>query len=455
MSCVNFWSEPVRRVQRRPNSILGFVFPILVVFLFAIFTGLPEMIGFLRPIRPMLVLGAVGLIALALTGRFLKVVLSPIGKVLLLFTLWFILCIPLAIWRGGSFNIFVEYWFKSFLAYVLTAGLISTVAQERKIFHTIAYAVGILACLALGFRYMSVDGRLSLPSGRYANANDLGWTLLIGLIFLGFLYLRGGTLRKATAAVLMVPVLIAIAKTGSRSAVLGAGMLFVFVVFQASAALRARLIVAAPILLVVLVLVVPSELRNRYTTLFKARDSQFMTRAEVDAIGSSEARLELLKDSILITIKHPLFGVGAGNFVVAQGDLATARGEPYGLWHVTHNTYTELSSELGIPGLLIYLAFLFQCWRALTSIVRKKHVSKDVRVMAQTLRAAFLVLVTVAFFDSYGYDANIPILAGLVTALSFVAQAQRASKNAPRKSAESSLPLPEADFEPAWSGPPY
>jgi len=415
------------------------------------------MVGFLRPIRPLLVLGSVGLIALALTGRFIKVAMSPIGKILLLFTLWFILCIPLAIWRGGSFNMFAEYWLKSFLAYVLTAGLISTVAQERKIFHTIAYAVATLACLALGFHYIlhyiSVDGRLSLPGSRYANANEMGWTLLIGLVFQGFLYLRGGTARKATAVVLMIPVFIAIAKTGSRGAVLGAGMLFLFVFFQASAGVRARLIVAVPILLVVLVLVVPSELRNRYTTLFKAEAS--MTAAQVDAFNSSEARLELLKDSILVTIKHPLFGVGPGNFMVAQSDLATARGEPYGLWRVTHNTYTELSSELGIPGLLIYLAFLFQCWRTLTTIVRRKHVSKDVRVMAQTLRAAFLVVVTVAFFDSYGYDANIPILAGLVTALSFIAQAQRASKNAPGKSAESSLPLPEADFEPAWSGPPY
>jgi O-antigen ligase len=442
----------VRRVQRRPNTILNAVFPILIVFLFAVFTGLPEMVAVLGPYRPMLVLATVGLIAVVITGRVMKVVMSPIGRVLLLFTLWFILCIPFAIWRGGSFSVFVETWSKSFLAYVMTAGLISTAAQERKVFNTIAYAVGALACLALRFNYIGFDGRLSLPSGRYANANDLALTLLIGLVFLGFLYLGGGKVKKITALLLMIPVLIVIARTGSRSAVLGAGILLLFMFFHASAALRAKLIIALPVLFVGLVLVVPSGLRNRYTTLFKANES--MTQEQVDAFNSSEARLKLLKDSIAITIRHPLFGTGPGNFMVAQSDLASARGEPYGLWHVTHNSYTQLSSEVGIPGLLIYLAFLVQCWRELRAI-RKKKVSRDVRVMAQTLGAALVILVTIAFFDSFAYNTNLPILAGLITALSFIAQAQRSSKTALSKSAGSSLSAQEAALEPAWSGPPY
>ena len=174
----------------------------------------------------------------------------------------------------------------------------------------------------------------------------------------------------------------------------------------------------------------------------------------MDAAGSSEARLQLLLDSVYLTFAHPIFGVGPDDFQVAQNDLAVKRGQAYGLWHVTHNTYTELSCEMGIPGLLIYLAFLLQCWRVLFL-----HYSQEIhfrrmlcRMMARVLQAAFLVMVTVAFFESFGYDTNIPIVAGLIAALSFVAQGQRPRKDSQIKIEEPPAQLPEPEYEPAWSG---
>ena len=176
--------------QRRPDSLLSAVFPILVVFLFAVYTGFIEFTPGLREIRPLLVIGGLGLIAVGVTGRIGMVLSSPIGKAITAFTIWFIICIPLAIWRGGSIVVFKDYWSKSFLAFVLMAGLISTAAESKKIFHTIAYGVGFLAILALAMHSYTVDGRLGLPGGRYENSNDLAWTLLVGLIFLAYLYMQ-------------------------------------------------------------------------------------------------------------------------------------------------------------------------------------------------------------------------------------------------------------------------
>jgi O-antigen ligase len=437
--------------QRRPDSLLSAVFPILVVFLFAVYTGFIEFTPGLREIRPLLVIGGLGLIAVGVTGRIGMVLSSPIGKAITAFTIWFIICIPLAIWRGGSIVVFEDYWSKSFLAFLLTAGLISTAAESKKILHTIAYGVGFLAILALAMHSYTVDGRLGTPGGRYQNSNDLAWTLLVGLIFIAYLFMQSKGARKVIAVCLAAPVLLAISRTGSRAILFGTAVLFLYVFFQASGATKAKLIVAVPILFVGLVIMMPKQLQDRYTTLFDKRDPSQLTYAEKDAANSSEARLELLLDSITLTLNHPFFGVGPGNFQVGQANLATARGEPYGLWHVTHNTYTELSSEMGVTGLIIYLVFLFQCWRVLSSIIRKKYVSKDVRVMAKTLQAAFLVMITVAIFESFGYDANIPIVAGLITALSFIAQQQR-----PRPQAQSieqpPAQLPEPEYEPAWSG---
>lgn len=442
--------SPVR--QQRIGPLLNVVFPILAVFLFAVFTGTAELVGFLRATHPVIVIGSLGLIAVFITGRFMQVILSPVGKLLTLFTVWFILCIPMAIWRGGSFEVFTDTWSRSYLSYILTAGLIFTVAQSRKAFHTIAYSVGFLAVLALGLHYYDRAGRLCLPGGRMGNANEFGFTLLVGLPFLGFMFLHGHGVRKATAVVLGVAVLIAVAKTGSRACLLGAGMLVLFAFFQASKAGRAKLAIATPILLVLLLMILPSQIRGRYTTLFSNRNQASET--EQSAAGSAEARLVTLKDSIWLTILHPFSGVGPGNFPVAQNSLAISRGELKGQWHVTHNTYTELSSEMGIPGLVIYLAFLYQCWKVPTAMIRRKTTSGELRVMAETVRAALVTLMTVAAFDSLSYNTNIPILAGLVTALGFIAQTQRSRPKVISSDEPALSTLPEPTFEPAWSGRP-
>lgn len=437
--------------QKRLDPVLGIIFPILEIFLFAVFTGLPELIGFLRATRPVLFIGILGLLAVAVTGKFMRIISSPIGKILTLFTIWFIICIPLAIWRGGSLNTFTDYWAKSFLAYVLVAGLVTTPEESRKVFHTIAYAVGLLAILSLAAHSYTDDGRLMLPGGRYSNSNDLAWTLLVGLIFIAYLYMQGNIFRKVIALGLGAPVLLALSKTGSRALLIGTAILCFYAFVKASGATRVKMIIAVPIVLVGIVMTMPTELMDRYTTLF-IKQSSAQTEAQVDAAGSSETRLALLMDSLYLTATHPIFGVGPGNFQVAQNDLSIKRGVGMGLWHVTHNSYTELSCETGIPGLLIYWAFLFQCWRVLSSIMRRKYVSKDVRLMAKTLQAAFLVMVTVAFFESFAYDVNIPIVAGLITALSTIADRQRPSRSTQNTKEEPPPPLAEPEYEPAWSG---
>ena len=148
---------------------------------------------------------------------------------------------------------------------------------------------------------------------------------------------------------------------------------------------------------------------------------------------------------------HPLFGVGPGNFPTAQNDLALSRGESKGLWAETHNTYTQISSEMGIPGLVIYLALLYWCFKPLNSILHTRYPGKewhDLQAMAKILRASLICVLAMAVFDSYAYDVNVPILAGICCALGLIAQRQRAvSKAANLRVLES---VPEPVPEPAW-----
>jgi O-antigen ligase len=446
-------------IERQPNQLLKASFPLLLVFLFFIFSGVMELTPVLPKLRPQLILAVLGLLAVLGTGQFMKVLRTPIGLCIAVFTLWFIACIPFGAWPGGSFGVLTDVWYKSALIYFLTAGLLTTLPQINRIYRTIAYAVGILGLLALLKNDRTADGRLILDNTRYANSNDLAFTILVGLTFVGFLFLRGNRWQKVIAVLMVPPMLQAMSRTGSRAVSLGVGILVVVMLFQAKRATRIKLLVAVPVALLALLVLLPKDLRMRYTTFFGEYDyyKSFTDPSEhlrAEAIQSSIARKKLLIDSLIITMHHPLLGVGPGNFQVEQDKMAKARGEQ-SAWHVTHNTYTELSSEMGVPGLTIFLVLLFNVFKTLNSILRTRNPApnwRNLRQLARSLRAAFIVLVPVIFFGSFGYNTEVPILAGLTTALGFMAQKQRAIDRAASARAVPAEPLLEPGLEPVPVG---
>ena len=418
-------------IYRQTNTLLNGVFPLLLVFLFAIFSALLEILIIPARMHAQLILALLCLLAVFATGQFAKVLRTPIGQSVTVFTAWFITCIPFAIWRGGAFEVFDEYWYKSALIYLFTAGLLTTLPQANRIFHAIAYGTGLLCVVTLLKNARSSDGRLILDGTRYMNSNELAWTILVGLTFVGFLYLRGNRYQKTIALLELPPILLALSRTGSRAAMLGAGALFVATLWQADRKTRIKLMAGVPVIVLALVVLLPKDVLFRYTTFFGTYSTYDTSREEklrISTIGSTEGRKQLLIDSLVVTMQHPLMGVGPGNFQIAQADLAASRGEG-GMWHVTHNTYTQLSSEMGLPGLIIYLVFLRNVFKVLNSIIRTRDTGpawQNLRQLALTLRSAFIVFLLVACFSSLGYTTDVPILAGLTTALGFMAQKQRA-----------------------------
>jgi O-antigen ligase len=202
----------------------------------------------------------------------------------------------------------------------------------------------------------------------------------------------------------------------------------------------------------------PRNMRLRYTTFFGEYDKYDVSienKVRASTIESTEARKQLFYDSLTITARHPFLGVGPGDFEVVQNELAQARGDR-SAWHLTHNTYTQLSSEMGLPGLAIYLAMLYYVFKTLNSIIRTKTVSpawSDLRALALSLRTAFLLFIPIAFFDALGYNTDIPILAGLTTAIGFMAQKQRAIDRAAETQAHVEALTPaDSVLEPAVVG---
>jgi O-antigen ligase len=127
-------------------------------------------------------------------------------------------------------------------------------------------------------------------------------------------------------------------------------------------------VVSAATLLTLGFAVLPGYLQQRYVTFFSVDDSAAIdedqrTLLKGADVGSTEGRLDLLYWSLKLTLRHPIFGVGPGNFPTAHWSEAADEGKRVG-WNVSHNTYTQISSETGIPGAILFIVFLVKSLRA-------------------------------------------------------------------------------------------
>ncbi len=115
----------------------------------------------------------------------------------------------------------------------------------------------------------------------------------------------------------------------------------------------------------------------------------------LDPVGSSDQRKELLERSIIVTLRNP-WGIGIGNFpIVGIHNL------------VSHNAFTQVSSELGILGLIAYLVFIISPFRKLGAIERtldKQNEREWFYYLAIGFQAGIVAYLVSTFFASVAYN---------------------------------------------------
>jgi O-antigen ligase len=164
--------------------------------------------------------------------------------------------------------------------------------------------------------------------------------------------------------------------------------------------------------------VLPNSLRGRYFTLFESdADSQMAESATT----STQARSDLLKRGAILTLQHPIFGVGPGMFSEANQQEQGAQGI-HTADLVSHNSYTTVSSEMGIPGLIIYAVIILISLRTSSKVLsltrsRKSKYWVSVANTAACLRMSIVVYAVTAMFATVSYQSILPTLAGLSVAL--------------------------------------
>lgn len=370
----------------RPNDwIPGFMF-----FPFAKIAGVLALAGFLAGI-------ATNLTAVRHLPR------EMIYLILLLLHLC--VSIPFSIWPGGSFEIVMtEYW-KVVLIAVITAMSVTTFFRLKAILLLHVGSVSLMAVLVM----FGMGGTLTSPAGMqrqtgvvggvFGNPNDFAFS--IAQVFpIAFAFLLAT--RNIFAKLLWIAVMAAMAQSVVASYSRGALIAFLFAVailvweFGVKGRRHQVLLIVGLGVLALLIVGGPKQYGERLMSIFDP---------ELDESGSSTAREVLLRRSIDATIRNPVFGVGPGNFQVLSG-----------FWHTTHNTFTQLSSEAGIPALILFLLIFRQAFFNLRPSRDLSESEAELKLLAEGLRASLVCFLVGGMFFGTAYHFFPYLLVGYTSA---------------------------------------
>jgi O-antigen ligase len=157
-------------------------------------------------------------------------------------------------------------------------------------------------------------------------------------------------------------------------------------------------------------------------------------RERITTANGGAGRSDIWKLGLRMVRAHPIQGVGVGNFPVASPDYVLQPGtfERTDLVFssapkVTHNTYLEVLSETGFPGLLLLMAAILSCLGCALKAARLfgAQGQADMEALARGLFLGLVGMLTADFFISEMYSKLLWVVLALCPTLLAVARAER------------------------------
>ena len=124
-----------------------------------------------------------------------------------------------------------------------------------------------------------------------------------------------------------------------------------------------------------------------------------------------ESEMEVWKRGVGYMLRRPVLGVGADNFYVAEGTLSErGRQQQFGRgfkWSAAHNSFVQIGAELGIPGLVAFIAMLIVAFRTGLRSSARSHDPDSLtqHALGQAFAATVIGYVVTAFNESYAADS--------------------------------------------------
>lgn len=286
------------------------------------------------------------------SGRGLTILAPEIKCVLIIFASALLL-MPLSRNIARSWEVFVDPFFRVMIIFIVMVNILVTEARIRGLMWLGTTAGAYLSYLAYdSFQngiFETEETRVSIDiGGMFGNPNDLCVHLLIFIpIAIALAKVSRNLAVKVACWVSAALMTFGILLTQSRGGFLGLIAITSLAIWKFARGFRLSAFVLVVFVLGSLMALAPSSFGDRMWTLMGPTD---------DVSSSSGQRRENLERSIVASLRNPL-GVGLGN------------SRMFGVKNLeTHNAYTQVSSELGLPAFVAYLFLLIFPLRSLSRI---------------------------------------------------------------------------------------
>ncbi|HEX6716501.1 MAG TPA: O-antigen ligase family protein [Pyrinomonadaceae bacterium] len=322
-----------------------------------------------------------------------------------------LLSMPLADSPGEAWTKFSDMLLKTMLIFIVLVNVVRTEMRLRLLLLLVLavsiylsvnaiddYRAGLFQLGEAGTIDARIAGRIK---GLFENSNDLALHLVTMIPIAIALGLAGrGPIRKLLylggAAIMVAAVVVTFSRGGFLGLVAAAFVLARRLARKSKATTTAAMVFA----LLLFMIFAPGGYGGRISTIFNSA---------ADLTESSTQRTEVLKRSIWVALRYPLFGVGIGNFRYKS---------PRNL--ETHNAYTQVAAEMGIAAMVVYIMFLVHPIRRLRLIENESYSKPERRrfyYLSIGLQGSMVGYMVSSFFGAVAYQWYVYYLVGYAVCL--------------------------------------
>jgi putative inorganic carbon (HCO3(-)) transporter len=351
------------------------------------------------------------------TNKSISWVINPMNKLMVLF------CILVVISGVFAFNPEASWGYKEtmlgwFIVYFLTINLINT--EKKLILFLIFYLLyslkmaqfGAITWIGRGFSF--ADYGLTGTPGWFHNSGEYAIQMIIyGSLSLAFVVSLSEYWGKAKKIILYISATfgyLAVIGSSSRGSQLALGVIIVLFFLKQKNGFKGLVLIS--VLSAALFFILPEEQMNRFGQA--GDDNSSMQR-----FAYWEAGIEIIKE-------NPVFGIGYNNWIYYMLDKYPNGVGPYMLIQQPHNIFVQVSSELGITGLLCFLLLVTYAFinnsrtRKIALILENKFIFN----MSYGLDAGLIGYLVAGFFVTVLYYPFFWIQITMIVMLNAVAMKQ-------------------------------
>jgi probable O-glycosylation ligase (exosortase A-associated) len=350
-------------------------------------------------------------------------------NLVLLLSLCALLSIPLAIDRAEAWDNFVEF-LKVVVMFIVMVNVVRT-ERRLKILLFLSLAVGCVVSAGaindyrLGHFTVAGERIAGIIGGMFANSNDMALHLVMMTpICIALFFSTRSIIKKAffgSCAGLMV---VGNIVTFSRGGLLGLVAAMGVLLWKLGRRHRLLVFVLALSLAFSMVAFMPGTMVERLSSIFDPT-------SDVSGGASAISRRALLFRSLLVMSRHPLLGIGMGNFHSVSIHE-----------QVSHNAYTQVGAEIGIPAMLLYIMLIVAAFKRMRSIEREApegQAHTRFYYLALGLQASLVGYMVCSFFISVAFQHYIYYLLGYAICLHRIYETSKPAVANPSAETESDM----------------